>query len=127
MALHLSGVIAVVTTGLAMGRAQHRIAGPRSRLAGRAVWDFLGFILNNLVFILIGLQLNDILGRLDGRPWWEIVGIDLALAAALILSRFLWVFPATWLPQLIPAVRQPSRFSPGPRRRSSPGPGCAAW
>ena len=41
--------------------------GSGTRLAARAVWDFVEFILNSLVFILIGLQLNQILGRLDGR------------------------------------------------------------
>ena len=105
-ALHLSGVIAVVTTGLVLGQAQHRVFDSRTRLAARAVWDFVEFLLNSLVFILIGLQLNRILDRLDGRSGPEIAGIALALAAVLILSRFVWVFPATWLPRLIPAVRR---------------------
>lgn len=112
-ALHLSGVIAVVTTGLVLGRAQHRVFDSSTRLAARAVWDFVEFVLNNLVFILIGLQLNQILGRLDGgRSGAEIAGIALALAATLILSRFAWVFPATWLPRRIPGVRRRDPMPP---------------
>ncbi len=105
-ALHLSGVIAVVTTGLVLGRAQHRVFAYDTRLAATAVWRFIEFILNSLVFMLIGLQLNQVLGRLDGRVWQDLLGIALALAATLIVSRFVWVFPDTWLPRLIPAVRR---------------------
>ena len=105
-AIHVSGVIAVVTTGLVLGQAQHLAMGPRTRLASRTVWDFLEFILNSLIFLLIGLQLNRILDHLAGWPWTALAGHALVIAATLILSRFLWVFPATWLPRLIPAVRR---------------------
>ena len=103
-ALHASGVIAVVTTGLVLGRAQHLVMGSRTRLAARAVWEFLEFILNSLVFILIGLQLNDILDRLAGRDRGELAGLALAVAAALIVSRFAWILPGTWLMRRIPAA-----------------------
>jgi CPA1 family monovalent cation:H+ antiporter len=111
-ALHLSGVIAVVTTGLVMGRAQHAALSSRTRLAARAVWDFVEFVLNSLVFILIGLQLNGILDRLDGRRPWELAGLAVAIAFVLIVSRFVWVFPATWLPRRIPAVRRRDPMPP---------------
>jgi monovalent cation/hydrogen antiporter len=105
-ALHLSGVIAVVSTGLVLGQTQYRSMRPETRLAARTVWEFLEFILNSLVFILIGLQLNAILDRLDGRSAWEIAGIAAAVSAALIASRFAWVFPSAWLSRLSPAVRR---------------------
>lgn len=100
-AAHLSGVLAVVTTGIMMGRAQHRVLSARTRLQARAVWEFIEFVLTSLIFILIGLQLNDILGRLDGRGIWELIGLALAVSLTLIISRFLWVFPAMWLPNWI--------------------------
>ena len=105
-ALDLSGVLAVVTTGLVLGQAQHRFLRPETRLAARAVWDFLEFVLNSLVFILIGLQLNVILDRLDGRHPLLIAGIAAAVAAALIGSRFAWVFASASLSRLLaPAIR----------------------
>jgi Na+/H+ antiporter len=105
-ALHVSGVMAVVTTGLLFGRAQHTVFTYRARLNAQAVWGFVEFILNSLVFVLIGLQLNHILDRIAGRGVLELAGIALGIAGVLILARFVWVFPATWLPRLIPAVRR---------------------
>lgn len=110
-ALHLSGVIAVVTTGLVLGQASHRVLSSQTRLASRAVWQFTEFILNSLVFILIGLQLNHILGRLEGWSWVSLGRTALAMAAILIVSRFLWVFATAGLPWLIPALR---RRNPAP-------------
>ncbi|MBX6745639.1 MAG: cation:proton antiporter, partial [Acetobacteraceae bacterium] len=110
-ALHLSGVIAVVTTGFVLSEASHRVFSSQTRLALRSVWQFAEFILNSLVFILIGLQLNQILGRLEGWSWAALAGIALATAVTLILSRFVWVFAAAGLPRLIPALR---RRNPAP-------------
>ncbi|WP_270936045.1 Na+/H+ antiporter [Falsiroseomonas oryzae] len=105
-ALHLSGVIAVVTTGLVMGQLQHRTISPETRMVARAVWNFIEFVLTSLIFILVGLQLRGILDRLGDRGVLELTGLALAVSLALIVSRFLWVFPATWLPRLLPSVRR---------------------
>ena len=74
-ALHLSGVMAVVTTGIAMGRARHVTLSARTRLSALAVWQFAEFVLTSLVFILIGLQLNGILERVAARGFWELAGL----------------------------------------------------
>jgi monovalent cation/hydrogen antiporter len=111
-ALHVSGVIAVVVTGLVLGQAQHLAYGPETRIASRNVWQFLEFVLNSLVFILIGLQLNHILGRLAGQGAWELAGCALAIAATLVVSRFVWVFPSTWLARRIPSVRRRDPMPP---------------
>ncbi len=105
-ALHLSGVMAVVTAGIMLGRAQHRVFSARTRLEARAVWEFVEFVLTSLVFILIGLQLNDIVGRLGDRGALELAGLALVISLALIISRFLWVFPAAALPRLLPGLRR---------------------
>jgi CPA1 family monovalent cation:H+ antiporter len=110
-AVHVSGVIAVVTAGLVLGRAQHGFSASTRRDA-RTVWGFIEFVLNSLVFILIGLQLNAILGRLDAYGAWHMAGLALSLSVALIVSRFLWVFPATWIPRLVPAVRRADPMPP---------------
>jgi CPA1 family monovalent cation:H+ antiporter len=111
-ALHLSGVIAVVTTGLLMGQLQHRTLTSETRMAARTVWQFVEFVLTSLVFIMVGLQLRGILGRLDAWSVAELVWLAVALSVVLIVSRFVWVFPAAWLPRLIPAVRRGDPMPP---------------
>ncbi|MBK1658454.1 Na+/H+ antiporter [Paracraurococcus ruber] len=96
-ALGVSGVLAVVTAGMLMGRAQHTLLTSRSRMGAQAVWRFVEFLLNSLVFILIGLQLNHVLERIADRGTGQLLAIGGAIAATVILSRFLWVFPAAWL------------------------------
>ncbi len=111
-ALHVSGVMAVVTAGLLFGRAQHSVFTYRGRLHLQAVWRFVEFILNSLVFVLIGLQLNQILDRISGSGMPEFVGIALCISVVLILSRFAWVFLVTLLPRLVPAVRRREPMPP---------------
>lgn len=110
--VHASGVISVVTCGLLLGQWQHRTVSPRSRVAAVTVWNFIEFVLTSLVFILVGLQLRGILERIADRGVIELAWLALALSLALIVSRFLWVFPATWLPRLIPAVRRHDPMPP---------------
>ncbi|MBR0642236.1 Na+/H+ antiporter [Plastoroseomonas hellenica] len=111
-AVHASGVMAVVTAGLVLGRAAYRDLSANTRQAARAVWGFIEFILNSLVFILIGLQLNAILDRIEGYTAATLIGLALLLSAVLIVSRFLWVVPASWLLRLIPAMRHREPLPP---------------
>jgi Na+/H+ antiporter len=104
--LHLSGVIAVVTSGLVLGQRQHRIITPEMRVMSVAVWQFSEFLLTSLVFILVGLQMRGILQRIDSHGVGELVMLAGAISLALIVSRFVWVYPASYLPRLIPAVRR---------------------
>ncbi len=91
-ALGTSGVMAVVTTGILLGRAQHRVFSARTRLESRVVWQFVEFVLTSLVFILIGLQLKSVLAGLAGRGMMGLAWLAFAISAGLIASRFLWVF-----------------------------------
>jgi monovalent cation/hydrogen antiporter len=103
-AAEVSGVISVVTCGALLGQAQHRISG-RTRVEARVVWQFVEFLLTSLIFILIGLQLNQILARLDGHgTGWRLVGLGSALTATLIVSRFVWLVPMTGLGRLLPSA-----------------------
>lgn len=111
-AVGVSGVTSVVTTGLVLGQQQYRILSARTRVEAQAVWAFVEFLLTSLVFVLAGLQLNTILDRLAGRGVLELAGLALAISAVLIVSRFVWVFPATWIPRLIPAVRRADPMPP---------------
>jgi len=98
-------VIAVVTTGLVLGRAQHVILDARTRVAAQTVWNFVEFLLNSLVFMIIGLQLNRIVGRLD-TGFGLLAIVTGAVSATVIVSRFVWVFPESWIPRLLPRVRR---------------------
>jgi monovalent cation/hydrogen antiporter len=99
----LSGVLAVVTAGLYLGMRMPELLSFRTRLRGGPVWDMVEFLLNGFVFILIGLQLPEVLRALSGRsvPIGRLVWYALLISLAVILIRILWVFPATYLPRLI--------------------------
>lgn len=99
---HFSGVLAAVACGLVIGRGQHEVLSARTRVESTAVWNFLEFMLTSLVFILIGLQLRDVLERLGAFNILDLVLQGLAMSAMLILSRFAWVFASSGLSQVLP-------------------------
>jgi monovalent cation/hydrogen antiporter len=95
--LGVSGVLAAVTTGLYVGWWAPYIMESETRLRGRAVWEMGVFVLNGLVFILIGLQLSTILPALSERSLLSLVGLGLLLSLAVILVRLAWVFLDAYL------------------------------
>jgi CPA1 family monovalent cation:H+ antiporter len=97
--LHFSGVLAVVTTGLYLGRKSPYITSSGTRLQGFATWELITFLLNGLIFILIGLQLRSVIGGLDAHTPGQLVLYAVLVSLTVILVRILWVFPATYLPR----------------------------
>src|SRR5262249_52317476 len=83
--------------GLYLGWRSPYIWGSEERLRGQAVWDMVDFILNGLVFILIGLQLSTILPALASRSVSSLIGLGLAISIALIVIRMVWVFADLYL------------------------------
>lgn len=100
-AIHVSGVLAAVGCGLVLGRKQHAAFTAKTRLEMTAVWGFLEFILTALVFMLIGLQLRGIIERLERYAFADLAMLGAAVSVTLIVSRFVWVFPAVWLPRAL--------------------------
>ena len=98
-AVHVSGVLAAAACGLILGRQQHAEFTARTRLELNAVWGFVEFLLASLVFMLIGLQLRGIVIRLANYDGTRLALLGAAVSATLIVSRFLWIFPAAWLPR----------------------------
>jgi CPA1 family monovalent cation:H+ antiporter len=93
--LGASGVVAAVTAGIALGWWAPTIASPLVRQQGFAVWELLTFMLNALLFVLIGLQLPAILDGLgDERPLW-LIWAGLAVSACVIVTRIVWMFGIT--------------------------------
>jgi len=101
--LHVSGVLAVVAAGLVRGRYSPEIVSAEMRIIARSVWNLLVFLLTSLVFILIGLQLSGILGRLTGYSATELVLYGTLVSAVAIAVRFAWIYPATYLPRMVSA------------------------
>ncbi|MGH2942012.1 MAG: Na+/H+ antiporter, partial [Solirubrobacteraceae bacterium] len=90
-ALGVSGVLAAVTTGIVVGWHAPRISSPSMRLQGYAVWETLVFLLNALLFVLIGLQLAPILEGLSGTSAATLAGQAAAVSAAVVLTRIVWL------------------------------------
>jgi Na+/H+ antiporter len=108
---HVSGVLATVTAAIYVSRQSGRIYGAEGRLVAFAVWDLLIFVLNGLVFLLIGLQLRTIV-RDPSFAFGEL-RIALAISALVIVVRLAWVYPAAYIPRLLfPEIR---------RREANPG------
>ena len=109
--LGLSGVIAAVTTGLYMGWHTPQLTTPLMRLQGVAVWEILTFLLNALLFLLVGLQLPGVLDGLSGHSAGELILWGVLVSGVVIGVRLLWMFMVPY------AVRMADRrASEGPRR-----------
>jgi Na+/H+ antiporter len=89
-ALHVSGVLAAVTTGIVLGWMAPEISTASMRLTGYAVWDIVTFLLNALLFVLIGLQLPTILEGLNDEDPQTLLGWAAAVSATVILTRLLF-------------------------------------
>jgi len=99
--IHASGVLAVVSCGLFLSRASARFFSPAVRIQVWSVWDALNFILNGLVFVLIGLQLPVIRASIRGYSLPTLIGYGALFSCILILLRLAWVFPGTAVAWLI--------------------------
>jgi len=96
--LGLSGVLAAVAAGLVIGRRLGTILTPSSRLLWLSTWKMVGFVLNGFVFVLIGLELPEILRGLGARSPAEILGLVVLVCGAVVGARFAWVYAAGLLP-----------------------------
>jgi NhaP-type Na+/H+ or K+/H+ antiporter len=91
-----------VATGLYLGWRNPETTAPRNRLQLFGLWDVLPFLLNSVLFILIGLQLPNILERIsDEGSMMSVVLYAALVSLAVIGTRLLWTFPATYLPRYL--------------------------
>jgi monovalent cation/hydrogen antiporter len=99
--LHASGVIAVVVCGLYMGRKSTTFFSPSARIQVEGAWEALTFILNGIVFVLIGLQLPYVLAGIRGMSWQTLALYGALFSVVLIVLRLVWMFPAAKIAYLI--------------------------
>lgn len=92
--LHVSGVIAAVTTGLIASWHAHTVLTASTRMRGTAFWTVMIFLIEAAVFMLIGLSLRGVIERAGGfGPVAATMGLPaLAILAAIVLARFAWMF-----------------------------------
>ncbi len=108
--LGVSGILATVVAGL-YGRSAMRHTSSDTRVVATGAWQMVIFLFNGLVFVLIGLQLPNVLGGLATAPDRMAV-ITGAVVLAVVVARIVWVFPATYVPRWLSSALR--RADPSP-------------
>jgi CPA1 family monovalent cation:H+ antiporter len=107
-----SGVLATVAAGLYVSWNGPMWIRSATRLQGVFFWDLFTYLIEGLVFLLTGLQARTLIDRIGNLPAGELLASAAAISLVVIVTRFVWVFPATYLPRwLIPAI---ARKDPAP-------------
>lgn len=87
-----SGVLATVVTGLVIGNYFLERFTPEVRISGRAVWNTITFVLQNILFLLVGLDFRIIIERISSISYGRLFWYTLAVIFVVIIGRFIWVF-----------------------------------
>ena len=93
----VSGVIAAVTVGIYIGWHTPELTTPVTRLQGMAIWEVLTFLLNALLFLLVGLQLPSVIDNISGHSAGELIGWGLLISAVVIGVRLIWQFTVVYV------------------------------
>jgi Na+/H+ antiporter len=102
-----SGVLATVTAGLYISWNGLVLISAATRLQGIFFWDFLIYLIEGMVFLITGLQARTLIGRISSYSLSELAVSVAIVSAAVIVTRFVWIYPATYLPRwLFAAVRR---------------------
>ena len=109
----VSGVLATVAAGLVVARSTSEIFSPGARLRSYAFWQVTDFVLNALLFLLVGLQLRSVLSGIEGSDAVELAWQSAAVIGTLITLRVAWMYV---VPVLVPWLR-----------RDHPGEGADSW
>ncbi len=119
---HYSGVMAVVSGGLFLSYRSHEIFNHQTRIQANNVWSTLIFLLNGLVFILIGLELPVIVEGHSNYFIAQAVFYGILISLLTIVIRIIWVYPATFIPRWISKKIRTNERNPGWR-----GPFLVSW
>jgi Na+/H+ antiporter len=106
--IHVSGVLAVVTAGVVIGSRSQELAEATARLRTLAFWQSADFLLNSLLFLLIGLQLVDLVEGVDDKELIEVAWEALVVTVVVLGVRLAWMFavPAVARMRIVP--REPT-------------------
>jgi CPA1 family monovalent cation:H+ antiporter len=106
-----SGVLATVATGLYVSWNGPLLISSATRLQGIFFWDLVIYLIEGLLFLLVGFELKVLLQKANGTSLPEVLIAVALVSAIVIIARFAWVFPATYLPRWMSrslAARDPS-------------------
>ncbi len=102
-----SGVLATVTAGLYFSWNGLRLISAATRLQGIFFWDVLIYLIEGMVFLITGLQARSLMDAVGSYSPSQLAVSAIVVTAVVIVARFVWVYPATYLPRwLIPPVRR---------------------
>ena len=102
-----SGVLATVTTGLYISWNGLRLISAATRLQGVFFWDFFIYLVEGMVFLITGLQARTLIVHIGNYSVSELAVSAAVVSAVVIAARFVWMYPATYLPRwLFPAIRR---------------------
>jgi CPA1 family monovalent cation:H+ antiporter len=95
--LGASGVIAAVTVGVYMGWHTPQLTTPVMRIQGVSVWEILTFLLNAVLFLLVGMQLPTVIDDITGYSATDLIFWGLLISLVVIVVRLMWGFTVTYL------------------------------
>jgi Na+/H+ antiporter len=98
---HLSGVLAVVSTGLFLSFRSSKIFSHESRIMTYAVWDVVQYILNGVIFIFIGLELREVVHAIREYKLYDLLIYGGIISLVVIVVRFIWVIPVALIPRML--------------------------
>jgi len=102
-----SGVLSTLAAGLYTSWNGPRLISPATRLQGVFFWEFFTYVIEGMVFLITGLQARTVIGRISHYPLSQLALSVAVITTVVIAARFVWVFPATYLPRwLFPPVRK---------------------
>lgn len=114
--MHVSAVLACVAGGLYVRQHFSTAVGPRSRIQSKAVWDLLVFVLNAMIFVLLGMQFTALLEATSWGALPALLAPGLVISMVCVIVRLVWVPVATWLPRWL--SKEIARTDPVPRPKA---------
>jgi len=99
-------VLATICTGLYISWNGLRLISAATRLQGIFFWDFLIYVIEGMIFLLTGLQARTLIVRIAGHPLRELVVSAAVTSLVVIATRFIYMYPATYIPRWIPSIRR---------------------
>ncbi|HEV2390967.1 MAG TPA: Na+/H+ antiporter [Verrucomicrobiae bacterium] len=99
--LHVSGILAVVIAGMVYGWHAPRVLRGRMRLQALPVWETVVFILNGVLFMLIGLELPVVVRSLPAHSMSQSAKLAVLVLAGIVLVRFVWMFGSSYVSRLV--------------------------
>ncbi len=113
--IHVSAVLACVAGGVYLRQHFSTVISPMSRLQSRSVWDLIVFVINALIFLILGLQFGPLMKEVPPGTLGAVLMAGVAISIVAIVLRMVWVPVATWLPRWLSADIRRREPEPNPK------------